>query len=68
MPQSKGRWNKYEGEEQHGKSTLRCYTLDVREFIFHGFKIFNSSLFQLIYANDKMGLMSRMNLYIETLC
>jgi hypothetical protein len=36
--------------------TLRCYTLDVQKFIFHNFKIFNSSLFQLICANDEMGL------------
>jgi hypothetical protein len=51
-----------------GENTLKCYTLDVREFIFHSLKIFNSSLFQLICANDEMGLMSRMNSYIKTLC
>ncbi len=51
-----------------GESTLRCYTLDVQEFIFHSVFIFNSSLFQLICANDEMGLMSRMNSYIKTLC
>jgi hypothetical protein len=51
-----------------GESTLRCYNLDVCEFIFHSLKIFNSSLFQLIRANDEMGFMLRMNSYIKTLC
>jgi hypothetical protein len=41
---------------------------NVRESIFYSFKIFNTSLFQLICANDEMGLMSRMNSYIKTLC
>ncbi len=51
-----------------GENTLRCYILDVWESIFHSFKIFNSSLFQLMCTNDEMGLKSRMNSYINSLC
>jgi hypothetical protein len=39
-PNPKGGETKYEGEEEHGESTLRCYTLDVWEFIFHSFYYF----------------------------
>jgi hypothetical protein len=30
---------------QLGEGTLRCYTLDVQESIFHNLKFFNNSLF-----------------------
>jgi len=47
--QSYDNWLEYYGATTNngvGESTLRCYTLDVQESIFHSFKFFNISLFQ----------------------
>jgi hypothetical protein len=69
--QSYDNWFEYYGaiiNNGIGETTLRCYTLDFWKSIFHSFNVFNISLFQLICANDEMGLMSRMNSYIKTLC